>query len=82
MCIRDRHQIANGVCTVCKAEVETSGVQTLSLIHIYTYLFFTNDVVTRPQAEYPIRVRARWIMIVGDPDGQYMVCLLYTSRCV
>ena len=42
-------------------------------VEIDTYLFFTNDVVTRPQEEYTIRVRARWIMIVGDPDGQYMV---------
>ena len=25
------HQIANGVCTVCKAEVETSGVQTYAV---------------------------------------------------
>ena len=41
-------------------------------MEIDTYLFFTNDVVTRPQEEYTIRVRARWIMIVGDPDGQYM----------
>ena len=41
-------------------------------VEIDTYLFFTNDVVTRPQEEYTIRVRARWIMIVGDPDGQYM----------
>ena len=40
-------------------------------VEIDTYLFFTNDVVTRPQEEYTIRVRARWIMIVGDPDGQY-----------
>lgn len=29
--------------------------------------------MTLPQEEYTIRVRARWIMIVGDPDGQYMV---------
>lgn len=42
-------------------------------VEIDTYLFFTNDVVTRPQEEYTIRMRARWIMIVGDPDGQYMV---------
>ena len=35
-------------------------------VEIDTYLFFTNDVVTRPQEEYTIRVRARWIMIVGD----------------
>lgn len=42
-------------------------------VEIDTYLFFTNDVVTRPQEEYTIQVRARWIMIVGDPDGQYMV---------
>ena len=36
-------------------------------VEIDTYLFFTNDVVTRPQEEYTIRVRARWIMIVGRP---------------
>lgn len=36
-------------------------------------LLLGDDVVTRPQEEYTIRVRARWIMIVGDPDGQYMV---------
>lgn len=45
-------------------------------VEIDTYLFFTNDVVTRPQEEYTIRVRARWIMIVGDPDGQYMSMVL------
>ena len=49
-------------------------------VEIDTYLFFTNDVVTRPQEEYTIRVRARWIMIVGDPDGQYMVAGRRRSR--
>lgn len=40
---------------------------------IQPYVFFSSDTVTLPQEEYTIRVRARWIMIVGDPDGQYMV---------
>ncbi|MFQ7107910.1 MAG: hypothetical protein ACLRQ4_22380, partial [Neglectibacter timonensis] len=40
-------------------------------VEIDTYLFFTNDVVTRPQEEYTIRVRARWIMIVGDRRPVY-----------
>ena len=40
---------------------------------IQPHVFFSSDTVTLPQEEYTIRVRARWIMIVGDPDGQYMV---------
>ena len=46
---------------------------------IQPYVFFSSDTVTLPQEEYTIRVRARWIMIVGDPDGQYMVAMLGTG---
>ena len=40
-------------------------------VEIKTYVFFYN--LTQPQEAYKLKVRARTIDIVGDPDGQYTV---------
>ena len=40
-------------------------------VEIKTYVFFYN--LTQPQEAYKLKVRARTIDIVGDPDGQYKV---------
>ena len=40
-------------------------------VEIKTYVFFYD--LTQPQEAYTLKVRARTIDIVGDPDGQYTV---------
>ena len=40
-------------------------------VEINRWVFFNN--LTEPQEAYTLKVRARTIDIVGDPDGQYMV---------
>ena len=40
-------------------------------VEIKTYVFFYD--LTHPKEAYTLKVRARTIDIVGDPDGQYMV---------